>query len=65
MEKGSKWSRVRSFGRVIRMIDNGSDEALMMGEMSTNCLDIKALSNMVTLIAKCSSFQKVDLTKKA
>ena len=47
------------------MSDNGSDEALMMGEMSANCLDIKALSNMVTLIAKCSSFQKVDLTKMA
>ena len=41
-------SRVRSFVRVVRMSDKGSDEALMLGEMSTNCLDIKALSNMVT-----------------
>lgn len=47
------------------MSDIGSDEALMLGEMSTNCLDIKALSNVVTLIAKCSSFQKVDLIKMA
>lgn len=40
------------------MSDNGSDEALMMGEMSKNCLDIKALSNMVTLIANVAASRK-------
>ena len=50
MEKGSKWSGIRSFGRVISMSDNGSDKAPVLSEMSTSDLDMKALSNMVVLL---------------
>ena len=34
MEKRSKWSRIRSFGRVIRMSD-GSDKAPMLRQLDS------------------------------